>query len=89
MKEIALPFIAELQQSLQSPYALIQVIMGPRQVGKTTGVLQSLKSIKEHHYVSADGDLTRPREWLFEQWELAKGLSKTCLRIRSVWQRPI
>jgi predicted AAA+ superfamily ATPase len=33
-------FITELETRLKEPDALIQAVLGPRQVGKTTGVKQ-------------------------------------------------
>lgn len=49
-------------------WGLIQVIVGPRQVGKTTGVLQFLENQKNSFYVSADGALPQRSSWLEEQW---------------------
>lgn len=69
-KEIKLNFINTLENLKQDDWSLIQVILGPRQVGKTTGVLQYLNSLdkKKCLYVSADGQLSRPASWLEEQW---------------------
>ncbi len=58
---------------LEEPRRFIQVIAGPRQVGKTTLTLQCLKKIKiSSHYVSADesGDLRSV--WIDQQWEAAR-----------------
>jgi len=53
---ISLNFISKLKERIDSNITLIQVVLGPRQVGKTTTVL---KLIEDHyqdraHYVSAD-----------------------------------
>jgi len=59
---------------------LIQVILGPRQVGKTTGVKQLLS---EWHgpslFVSADEQATPDENWLRFQWERAKNRGKGTL----------
>jgi predicted AAA+ superfamily ATPase len=57
---------------MKEPSPLIQVILGPRQVGKTTGVLQ----MQEKHsgpsfYVSADDTLNASNRWIEEQWQAA------------------
>jgi uncharacterized protein len=77
MNAISLPFEAALLAALEQSPAYIQVVLGPRQVGKTTGIHQVLHKRARHdaYYVSADGDLTQPAHWLFEQWELAKAQS--------------
>src|SRR3989338_4972156 len=51
----------------------IQVIIGPRQVGKTTAIHQALKEIDiPHHYAAADLPAPPPFEWIFQQWESAR-----------------
>lgn len=69
-KSIKLNFINNLKNLKDSDWNLIQVVLGPRQVGKTTGVLSYLEAIPEakHHYVSADGPLVKGSAWLQEQW---------------------
>ncbi len=67
-----LPFVRTLEKRLRSRKPLIQIIQGPRQVGKTTGVLQFLKkSRKTYHYCSADGLLENYNLWIEEQWQEA------------------
>ena len=71
MKTISLPFIQRLKSNL-SMDNLIQVIQGPRQVGKTTGILQFLKSQKKpYHYTSADGILENEFSWILKEWQKA------------------
>ena len=49
------------------------LILGPRQVGKTTLVRQVLeRSRLEAHYASADEPTLRGRHWLEEQWDAAR-----------------
>ncbi len=51
----------------------IQVITGPRQVGKTTAVLQVLRdSSISHHYASADLPAPPHSGWISQQWETAR-----------------
>ena len=71
MKTIILPFVNTLQSNL-SLGNLIQVVQGPRQVGKTTGVLYFLKSQKKpYHYISADGVLENEFSWILNEWQKA------------------
>lgn len=67
-----LDFVPILKSRLLAENSLIQVVLGPRQVGKTTGVLQCLKTIKKPHlYVTADEVLSPTPLWLEEQWQKA------------------
>ncbi len=66
-------FLYTLQKRFSEDAPLIQIIMGPRQVGKTTGVLQFLDTHQTpHHYASADNLLTTDSNWILEQWQLAQ-----------------
>ena len=47
MKQITRSFTIELTARLKEKGALIQAVLGPRQVGKTTGVKQCLARIRE------------------------------------------
>ncbi|MBL7825842.1 MAG: ATP-binding protein [Saprospiraceae bacterium] len=52
---------------------MLQVISGPRQVGKTTLVSQVLAEINiPSHSVSADGMANASAAWLEQQWETAR-----------------
>lgn len=58
---------------LKEPRRFIQVVLGPRQVGKSTMVQQMLSSINlPYHSVSADGVLGSNAVWLQAQWEVAR-----------------
>lgn len=73
MKSIRLPFCDELERRLQEPKPLIQFVIGPRQVGKTTGVEQVLEHYNDpFHYVLAEEEPTIGKSWLREQWQLAQ-----------------
>ncbi len=55
----------------------IQVINGPRQVGKTTAVRQVLGQLEQpSRYASADDPALRDSAWLEAQWEEARRLTR-------------
>ena len=76
-------FVAELEKRLSEEQPLIQVLVGPRQVGKTTGMRQLLGrySRNNHHYANADDLLVTDRTWLLEQWQKALMLGEGTLLI--------
>lgn len=81
MKLLKRAFVKVLEDRLNESTLLIQVILGPRQVGKTTGV-QMLDSFAEDiHYASADDALSLSADWINEQWQAAKLKSKTPILI--------
>ena len=71
-REFQRPFIQALAQRLTDTPVLIQVLVGPRQVGKTTGVRQLMAQASyPGHYASADDVLYSDRNWLLAQWQQA------------------
>lgn len=55
------------------PRRFIQVLLGPRQVGKTTLVTQLLEKCKiPSHFASADAVAASSGAWLEQQWETAR-----------------
>jgi predicted AAA+ superfamily ATPase len=51
----------------------IQVVFGPRQVGKTTTIMQVLKESKvPFHSISADGVAATDQSWITQQWDIAR-----------------
>jgi uncharacterized protein len=64
---------AELLKRLGERRRFIQVVAGPRQVGKTTVVRQAMAASGiPVHYASADEPTLRDRTWLEQQWDLAR-----------------
>lgn len=67
------PQAAELARRLAEPRRFIQVVAGPRQVGKSTLVQQVADDLAgEVHYASADEPTLRGTEWIVQQWEAAR-----------------
>lgn len=72
------PAVLEIENGLGSRLPLIQVVVGPRQVGKSTAADQIVKRLSwPSHSASADSPLPHPPEWIETQWQLARMLSKT------------
>ena len=67
------PVFKTLLQRLKEPRKFIQVLLGPRQVGKTTLALQVAEAIeKPCHYISADLATLQDLSWIEQQWEIAR-----------------
>jgi hypothetical protein len=65
-----------LAARLREPRRFLHVVAGPRQVGKTTLVLQVLKGTSRPHvFASADEPALRDAAWLTAQWERARVLA--------------
>ena len=64
-------FIARLQE----PRRTIQVVAGPRQVGKTTMVKQALQQMDTpSRFFNADGVDADDKEWIATRWEEVRAL---------------
>jgi predicted AAA+ superfamily ATPase len=75
-------FVSRLEERFLAESPLIQVLIGPRQVGKTTGVRQFLqRSQKPFCYANADDVLVSDRNWLLEQWQKALALGDGSLLV--------
>ena len=58
---------------LTEPRRFIQVLAGPRQVGKTTSILQILDDVHlPSHYASADVPTLQGATWIEQQWEIGR-----------------
>ncbi len=66
----------DLIRRLAGPRRFIQVVAGPRQVGKTTMVLQVLQQTGlPAHYADADHPTLRSITWVEQQWETGRLLA--------------
>ena len=64
------PLVRQLVARLQEPRRFVQVIMGPRQVGKTTMLKQALASAGiPYAYHSADAVTGHGLEWIGNVWD--------------------
>lgn len=77
-KIIYLNYISRLAERLDAKTKFLQVILGPRQVGKTTTVLKLIedKYSKKALYVSADQVFNADPNWLREKWLEARAAKK-------------
>lgn len=67
------PYIEEIKSRVKEPRKRIQVVMGPRQVGKTTLVTQLAADIGiPSIFVSADAVAASDHTWLVQQWDAAR-----------------
>jgi len=62
-----------LLKRLKEPRRFIQVLAGPRQVGKTSLAREVIQKIDmPSHYASADEPALKGKEWLAQQWDIAR-----------------
>jgi hypothetical protein len=62
-----------LAQRLDEPRRFIQVVTGPRQVGKTTLVRHVVDGMdRTSRYASADAPGLQPEAWIGQQWDAAR-----------------
>ncbi|NLH16025.1 MAG: ATP-binding protein [Phycisphaerae bacterium] len=72
-KEFTRDCVQKIIQRLSEPRRFLQVLIGPRQVGKTTIARQAVKlSGLAAHFVSADEPTLQDRSWLRQQWDMAR-----------------
>jgi len=67
------PYLKQVKLRVEEPRKFIQVILGPRQVGKTTMVTQLLSQLSiPYVYESADAIAATNSAWLMQVWETAR-----------------
>lgn len=72
------PQIAILNSRLREPRRFLQILAGPRQVGKTTLARQAMANFDgQSHYATADLPAAPGAEWISQQWQVARMLAKT------------
>ena len=70
-----------LRRRLAEPRRFIQVVAGPRQVGKTTLVQHVVGRLGlPHHYASADEPALREQGWIAGQWDAARIMARGAKR---------
>ncbi|MBI2342296.1 MAG: ATP-binding protein [Deltaproteobacteria bacterium] len=68
-----LPYLKDILSRLNEPRRFIQVVLGPRQVGKTMLIQQTVGLINTpSHYALADEPMIRDRVWIEQQWQTAR-----------------
>lgn len=67
-------FVSALEKRLHETVKFIQVVLGPRQVGKTTGILQLRDELNSHQFIfeNADSIFSSKAEWLKTLWVSAR-----------------
>lgn len=66
-----------LKSRIEEKRRFIQVVVGPRQVGKTTMVKQVLEEINiPFHHATADGIPATQQTWISETWDTARAKMK-------------
>ncbi len=72
------PIVGDIVAALGRAPALLQVLVGPRQVGKSTAASQVEARLGwPSHTASADAALPHPPEWIETQWRLAHAKAGT------------
>jgi len=67
------PQLATLQERMQEPRRFIQVLSGPRQIGKTTTLQYLTQQLTSPWLVvSADDAVQGSNQWLQQQWDTAR-----------------
>lgn len=70
------PIYEKLHTRITEKRQFIQVLSGPRQVGKTTLAHQIIDGLQfPAHYATADEPALKDRVWINQQWEAARVLS--------------
>lgn len=71
------PWFDLLRRRLDEPRRFLQVVLGPRQVGKTTLVQQVAEGLgRPTHYATADGPSPPGSEWIEQQWEAGRAAAR-------------
>jgi len=69
--------VDQLKKRMIEKRIFMQIVIGPRQTGKSTAVLQVLESFPGmYHYVNADDPAAVSSEWLRNEWEKARIIQK-------------
>lgn len=67
------PVFQQLRSRVKEPRRFLQVLAGPRQVGKTILARQAMDAVRiPSHYASADEPTLRDRAWIEQQWDIGR-----------------
>lgn len=68
-----LPVFQTVKKRLTEPRCFLQILTGPRQVGKSTLAQQMLAAwAGPKHFATADEPTSHPKLWLQQQWQIAR-----------------
>jgi len=80
MKKIKRDFTGVLQKRLDTELNFIQVVIGPRQVGKTTGLQQIIRKWSGPSLMVTADEVAAPGpDWITLQWHRARNLGENAL----------
>lgn len=80
--KITRDFSRTLEVRLLNWPKLLQIVIGPRQVGKTTGVKQVFEQWQgPKHFATADTPLPPTAEWIIQQWNVARSTQDDSLLV--------
>lgn len=72
------PIVREIIDALKRTPALVQVVTGPRQVGKSTAAAQVEKHLGwPSRTASADAPIPHAPEWIDSEWRIARATAQT------------
>ena len=75
-------FSKKLEVRLQERLNFIQVVTGPRQVGKTTGLRQIARRWKGPVYLASADEVAPPTaDWIELNWKIARGMGEGALLV--------
>ena len=70
--------VTTLNQRMQEPRRFMQVVVGPRQTGKTTAVRQAVAGLTcPVHFARASQDIPSLKAWLRREWAEGRALAKS------------
>lgn len=82
MKEITRDFTRVLQKRLDTALNFIQVVIGPRQIGKTTGLQQIIREWNGPSLMVTADEVAAPGpDWITLQWHRARNLGDNVLLV--------
>lgn len=70
--------VAEIVARMQEPREFMQILVGPRQTGKSTAIGQVLNSLDiPYHLIAADDYSLNTEEWFASEWRKARMLASS------------